>query len=214
MSMRQQCILVLIASCVASVSAFAESPPPRSPFGAITWTATKREKPSAGMTMGQFQVKFEETTLDEVRGTTSVGRIAHQGDAGESIYWLCYTDVGANYVDHIWIIAHGEMGGSERRVTSVSAMRVTGGSASSDCPALPKAMSPVMLGTGIWLGESSIDIDKKLGAPSHKKGSWQSYDYSGRSHSKCEGDDVMNWLVLHIEGGRMNQLHAGQVTAC
>ena len=89
---RRAIVLGVLVS--ASLSAFAETFPPIAPFDAITWKATMKRKPSTGLKMGTFRVRFESTTLDDVRRAASVGAIAHRGDAGESAYWLCYTSAG------------------------------------------------------------------------------------------------------------------------
>ena len=145
-----------------------------------------------------------------------VGEIAHQGDAGESIYWLCYTNVNPIRVERIWIIAHGEMGGREHLVTNISAEYLPNGRATTDCPALPEKMKPLSLDSQLWLNASATDARTRLGASSYQKGPWQSFDYQGKMRGNCEGEgfDVMNWLLLRFEKGRVNSLNVGQVTSC
>ena len=44
----------------------------------------------------------------------------------------------------------------------------------------------------------------------------QSYNYSGKVPGACspEGFDLLNWMLLKIEGGKVVELRAGQVTSC
>lgn len=199
----------------ATVNSFAGTPPPTTPFDAMTWRATMKKKPSTGVKMGAFHVRFEKTTLDDVRKTVGVGYLAHQGDAGESINWVCYTNVNPASVERIWIISHGEMGGRERRVTDISAELLPNGIATTDCPALPEGMKPLILDSQLWLGASESDARTRFGAPSYHKGPWRSFDYQGKARGNCEGGfDVLNDLLLRFENGRVNFLHAGQVTSC
>lgn len=84
-----------------AIQVFAGTPPPESPFDAMPWKATMKSRPATGLGMGSLRVRLEKTTLDDVRRAASVGDIAHQGDAGESIYWLCYTNLTPAPVERI-----------------------------------------------------------------------------------------------------------------
>jgi hypothetical protein len=206
---------VFVGVVCACLNSFAETPPPVSPFDAITWEPTLKARPSSGIRMGSFRVRFEKTTLDEVRHAASIGDIAHRGDAGESTYWLCYTNVALTRVERIWIIA-SEMGGSKHHVSHISAELVPEEGATRDCPALPDKMKPLSLESGLWLNASESNARKRLGRPSYKKGPWQSFDYQSKIPGNCEGGgfDFLNWVLLRFDGGRVNTVHAGQVTSC
>ena len=198
----------------ASATSSADTPPPKTPFDSQSWKASLKEKATDGMTMGSLRVKFEQTSLDDIRRAVSAGRISHQGDAGESIYWLCYTNIGASQIERIWLIAHGEMGGSNHSVTSISAQLLPDGKSTSDCPALPANMQPLSLDNHLWLNSPESDV-LKLGAPSYQKEPWRSYDYEGKVPGNCEGGfDLLNWLLIKVGKGRVTSLHAGQVTSC
>lgn len=208
---------VLLGTLIsATLSSFAETPPPMAPFDAITWEATMKRKPSTGFKMGAFPVRFERTTLNDVRRAAPVGEIAHRGDAGESAYWLCYTSARTTQTEIVWIVAHGEMGGSAHHITNISAELVPNGIATSDCPALPDRLKPMSLDNQLWLGAPEGAVLAKLGAPSYKKDGWQSFDFQGKVPGKCEGGgfDRSAWLLLHFQNGRVNSLQVGQVTSC
>jgi hypothetical protein len=204
---------ILVGTACAS---FAQTPPPAGPFDAITWKAASKEIPSSGVRMGTLIVRFEKTTLDDVRRAASAGDIAHRGDAGESAYWLCYTSVGKTAVERIWVISHGEMGGPEHFVTDVSAQRLPHESATADCPALPGNLMPVSLDNGLWLGASEKAATRKLGASSFRKGAWRSWDFQGKVPGDCAGGgfDLSASLLLHFQNGRIDSLEVGQVTSC
>jgi len=208
------CALVMLTA--VSVNSLAETPPPHTPFDAITWKATMKRKPSTGAKMGSFSVRFEKTTLDDVRKAASAGTISHHGDANESIYWLCYTNVTPIQTEKIWIISHGEMGGPEHFVTNISAELLANERATADCPALPEKLKPMVLDSHLWLNASASGVRAKLGNPSYQKGPWRSFDYQGKLRGDCEGGgfDVVNWLLLRFEKGRVNSLYVGQITSC
>ncbi len=201
---------------MVSVVASAEPPPQLSPFDDHSWKATLKAQPTHGANMGTYPIKFEATTLNDVQKAAAVGEIAHQGDAGDSIYWLCYTNKNQNQDERIWIISHGEMGGPEHSVTLISAQILPNAKATPDCPTLPANLKPVSLDNHLWLNSPASDLLKPLGTPSYQKGSWQSYSYQGKVPGDCDGGgfDLTNWLMLRLDKGRVTALHAGQVTSC
>jgi len=203
--------LMLIPLC-----ALGDTPPPKYPFDAVTWDATLKAEPSLGLKMGPTYVRLEQTTLNDVRRTISIGDIAHQGDASESVYWLCYTNVTSTAVERLWIMANGEMGGSEHSITNITAQLLPKGSATKDCPALPRRFTPLSLDHHIWLQDSVSSILKKLGRPSYQKGRWWSFDYQGKVPGNCEGEgfDLVNSLLVETNHGRVRSLSLDRVTSC
>lgn len=201
----------LVLMCCGS--AIAATPPPALPFSSISWKATAAEKAATGLRLGTYAIAFEETTLAGVRAAVESGELQHQGDAGESIYWLCYTIAGK---ERIWITAHGEMGGPEHAVTSVSGQEIKGVKINKDCPALPTRLQPVSLDKGLWLGTTEKEALKVLGPVSYSEGSWRSVDYQGKVPGNCDpgGFDLTNWVLYKSEKDRLTTLIAGQVTSC
>lgn len=196
--------------------AFAATPPPAVSPGLLPHEATLRLAPSRGITMGSLPVRFEKTSLDEILNATRAGALAHQGDAGASVYWLCYTNLNDTVAERIWIISDGEMGGDRHLVTGVSAQRLPDGRASAECPALPANRKPIALEHGVWLATSPRTVRRKLGAPSFKNAAWESYDYAAKVPGRCApgGFDLTSSLLLRIEQGRIHFLRIGHVTSC
>lgn len=159
--------------------------------------------------MGDFSVVYEETTLAEVKSKVGLGRVLHQGDAAESVYWLCYTARGAR----IWIMS-GEMGGGERVIDV--AVEDGGFAPAEDCPSLPPGFQLVSLDSEVWVGMSESAVLQLLGPPSHREGDWLSFDFTGKKPGACkpEDADVTNWAFIKLMRGRVVRVHAGQVTSC
>jgi hypothetical protein len=216
--MHRHCADVVVLAFLATmpVGTLADTPPPRTPFDAITWDATLKAEPSLGVRMGSFYVRLEKTTLDDVRRVASVGDIAHQGDAGESVYWLCYTNVGPTPPERIWIMAHGEMGGDEHFVTNISAEVVPSAKATTDCPTLPAKLTPVSLDQDIWLRSLVGDVLTKLGQPSYEKEAWRSFNYRGKVPGDCENEglDLLSSLLVRVKSGQVTSLYLNRVTSC
>jgi hypothetical protein len=199
----------------ASSNAYAQTPPPAAPFDAMTWKATLKRKPPTTLQMGTLRIQLEQTTLDEVRRTASVGNIAHRGDAGDSVYWLCYTRSGLDPRQRIWIMSHGEMGGDRHYVTGIRAQAIPGGRATADCPALPTHLQPLSLDNHIWLGASEEEASMRIGAPSFRSGPWWSYDFAGKVAGNCPGgSDLTASLMLQVQHGHVNSLSINQTTSC
>lgn len=200
------CLLVLFSALTS-----AALPPPEPPAAAISWEPKSKTRLITNLAMGTINLQFEETTLGTIADLIGLGRIEHQGDASESIYWLCYTTP----TERLWIIAHGEMGGPEHRITEVAARSQSSAVATADCPALPTSFQPVSLNGELWLGPKK-DLLKRLGEPSHIEGQWRAYNFEGTEPGNCrpQGFDVLNWLWVLTDKGRVTAIHAGQVTSC
>lgn len=65
------------------------SPPPRFPLE-VAPKATMKAAPVSLIKIGRISVIFDKTTLGEAIKEIGAGKIQHQGDAGESEYWICY----------------------------------------------------------------------------------------------------------------------------
>ena len=203
---------LLLASAVAHAEGLA---PPTQPFDAQTWPSSMSRRPITGAILGVLHLEFEKTTLPDVLLRAAVGSIQHSGDAGESIYWLCYT-VSGTKPTRLWLASHGEMGGPEHALTGVALVALKSSQPVADCPALPAHMRPMsLLGGPVRIGAEMRSLSKKLGPPSHRSGAWISYDFAGKAPGNCLGGfDVLNSLVLKVESGTVKAIHANQVTSC
>ena len=209
------CVLALGALLMAgSETARSATPPPPIPNERIIGMPSAGTKPTTGVQLGALQVVWETTLLAQVTRAIGAGAIQHEGDAGESAYWLCYTIAGER-AQRIWLIADGEMGGPEQSVTRVAAEESTDGEASLDCPRLPKTFLPVTLGHGLWIGADEHSVSKAIHALPHVVGPLRSVQYHSKVPGKCEGGfDQLNWLEYKIDHGRVTAIWAGQVTSC
>jgi hypothetical protein len=206
-----------IVVALAATSAAAQTPPPRLPFASGSWKPLSTAKPATGLKMGALDVRFEKTTLNAISNKAGTGKIFHQGDAGESIYWLCYTVHVQPLVERLWLVSYGGMGGPEHAVTSITGQQLQPtAQPTDDCPALPSTLQPLSLGRNVWLGATDTAALKILGRSSYQKGQWWSFDYQGKVQGNCQpnGFDLINWLFFETAQGRIVLISAGQVTSC
>jgi hypothetical protein len=210
-------MILAALSCVAAQSPRSSSNlPPETPFGDEYPSESRPNPPSDGIVLGSYTVAFEKTTLAEVIKASGTGLIKHAGDAGGSQYWLCYT-VPSSSPSTLWVISHGEMGGSDHVVTSLAWMARTDDASPAECPSLASQMLPISLSNGLKLGDSADVVTRILGAPQEKRDGWVSFAYEGKVEDggQCSGGlDLGNWLIIDTTTDTIQSLHAGQVTSC
>jgi hypothetical protein len=138
------------------------------------------------------------------------------GDAGDSVYWLCFTNPGrTGFADQIWIVSNGEMGGSEHDITEVIARRAHGQPLTRRCPKLPVDMRSLSFDDHLWLGDSDETVRSKLGSPSVEDYLWRTFDYQGKVPAECEGGfDRTDWLTTKSSHNHLTLIAAGQITSC
>lgn len=202
--------LTLFASAAALSAGLclAEAPPV-----VPEWSAERglSSKPPAGtgITLGSLRITLEQTKLTQVQQALG-GRIAHHGDAGDSLYWLCYTL--PEMKQRLWL-AYDEMGaGSINHIYAA----VSTQPASQSCP-VPKVAikQPPALDNGLWLGATQAQVNSTLGKPTLRHGRWQTFLQWRKQPSVHQGkkveSDLLNDVDLTMSNGRVNVLHAHQV---
>lgn len=207
--------ITLLSTIMLAGVAHAALPPPAIPDEMLNTPTTTLTLPS-GATLGDYHLRFEETTLAQIQQTIKVNSgIAHQGDAGDSIYWLCYTLPAKHAGQRLWLIASGEMGGPEHSITELAVQRANGATPTADCPALPSRFQPVKLDNStVWPGQTQDE------ALLHNGGGHQSDNWLFLSSEKwvppgtCEEAAQENSLYIHTVFGRVDIVDAGQITAC
>ena len=107
-------LLVQLAFPAADCSA-QTAPPPVDEHALERVGPTVVKRLATDFSLGAFAGRFEETRLGAVREAVGKGTIQHQGDAGASIYWLCYRRAQ----HRLWVVSHGEMGGPDHLVTEI-----------------------------------------------------------------------------------------------
>lgn len=205
----------LMASLILVGRAHAAVPPPSVP-DEMVMTPTTTLALLSGAMLGNYHLRFEETTLAQVQQVVGVNSgIAHQGDAGESIYWLCYTIPGEHAGQRLWLIADGEMGGQEHDITELMVQGVSGAVPTSDCPALPSRFQPARFDNSpVWPGMSREKVVLNTGG-GNQNGNWlflssEKWVPSGT----CEEAAQENSMYIHTVFGRVDIVDTGQITAC
>ena len=208
-------VLTLIAIPRAANGA-AVPPPIQQPI--FNNPATLLAKPSNGVVLGGLHVVFVKTTLRDVIKSMNSGRIDSQGEAGEAILWICYTLVAPKGNERVWVIASAEMGGPDHEVTEIDAKLIHAMAPTPDCPAPLNTSARTTMDNGLWLGDATETIHRRLGQPSNTLGDWEEFEYQGKAPGRglCapEGLDVVNWFAAKLGSGSVSEIHAGQTSSC
>jgi hypothetical protein len=194
----------------------AATPPPDTPK--LQRGIPLQTKPSTGLWLGSVHVILEQTTLSAVRKAVAAGSISSQGEAGQGISWLCYTNLSSPVPERIWISTGNEMGGPERRVMGMTAQLLPEGLVTADCPALPPALTPVRIDNGLWLNDKVRAVANVLHTPLNEGQEWQQFSYAGKvpgmGGRPPDGCDLLNGFAVKLRAGRVALLQIYQVTSC
>jgi hypothetical protein len=202
---------------VFAAAAFSKTSPPvvDESIGESEASWRAESKPAEELTMGKLHIQFEQTTLSKVLNAVKSGAIQHQGDAAESVLWLCYTVLTEGHNARVWIESSGEMGGSEHRVTEIAVRRIPHNDSPSDCPTLPKRFEPLTFSNGIWIGASEATVRRTFPLGVMHGGEHVFIGYQGKVSGDCDsGFDLLNSLNLTFRAGLLEAIDAGQVTSC
>ena len=153
--------------------------------------------------VGGQKLMLEQTTLADL--VKRFGGAAHsQGDAGNAIDWVCYSDATTRRT--LWF-ASDEMGGARKAVMSFALAVGDGGSEGNGCDKPTTPLGKVVLNLPS-LGGSVADINREFGA---------GLDHSPSillSGSRPKGKDAtrQTWIQYKLNDGRIVGVAVGQST--
>ncbi|MET4175489.1 hypothetical protein ABIB99_006604 [Bradyrhizobium sp. LA6.1] len=204
---RKTLFLLLLLFAIPADDCSAQTPPPpvdEHAFERVPPTVVKRL--ATRFSLGAFAGRFEETRLGAVREAVGEGTIRHQGDAGDSIYWLCYRRAQ----HRLWVVSSGEMGGPDHLVTEiVEELTEKDAGASVDCAIIPEKFSPVVLDSKLHLGMSRQEVITALGPPSKSEAAQIVYSHEGKL---ADGFDETAWLILGFGEDKLVSMRGGKTT--
>jgi hypothetical protein len=209
-------IALVLALAMPAPAAAPDLPPPALPLpGPRIAERDVTHSAFAALLLGKTTITFEKTRLADVMALTGAGQVANQGDAGESIYWLCYRYRDLNRVNMLQITAHGEMGGPEHSITDVN-ITVVNGEGDARCPFLPARLTPVVADAGFGLNTSYADFLRLLGKPggeARNVAGWSLIHHVPiRIHGTDQIADISQYVDVRFRDGRAVELHFGQVS--
>ena len=100
---RKTLLLLLLLFAIPAADCSAQPPPPVDEHALERVPPTVKKRVATRFSLGAFAGRFEETRLGAVREAVGEGTIQHQGDAADSIYWLCYRRAQ----HRLWVVSSG-----------------------------------------------------------------------------------------------------------
>src|ERR1700761_8223973 len=204
---RRALFLLLLLFAIPADGCFAQTLPPpvdEHVFEGVPPTVVKRL--ATRFSLGAFAGRFEETPLGAVREAVGEGTIQHQGDAGDSIYWLCYRRAQ----HRLWVVSSGEMGGPDHLVTEiVEELTEKDTDTSTDCAIIPEKFSPLVFDGKLHLGMSRLEVVTALGPPSKSEAAQMVYSHDGKL---ADGFDETAWLILRFREEKLVSMRGGKTT--
>jgi hypothetical protein len=181
-----------------------------------TAPAVHSPRPAFTIDLGKLGVEFEKTTLATVSSAAGVGTVSHEADAVSDAYWLCYTMPSPRRTQRVWLIADGDKGGSDHRITAFqTAFLPAEKEAPADCPLLPPMLQPIAFGRLFWLGMQASEVKAAIGQPSFISAQSWRYFYETRVPKDGEQPPRLNresFLELFWRDDRLEGLAASQTT--
>ena len=176
-------------------------------------TRTVKDPIFDSMIFGKLKVVFEKSRLADVAAEVKGSRIKHRGDAGESMYWLCYRFKDKDMTGQLYVTAHGEMGGPEHAVGGVVLKDKI--SDETDCPELPSKLLPVNSDNGLGLGSRYEDFLLHLGKPGTRLGDRALWMVERETHlgGSPEPWTVLQSVEVEFHDGKAATLSLNQVTS-
>jgi hypothetical protein len=193
---RKTLFLLLLLFAIPADDCSAQTPPPpvdEHAFERVPPTVVKRL--ATRFSLGAFAGRFEETLLGAVREAVGEGTIQHQGDAGDSIYW---------------VVSSGEMGGPDHLVTEiVEELTEKDTETSTDCAIIPEKFAPLVFDGKLHLGMSRLEVVTALGPPSKSEAAQMVYSHDGKL---ADGFDETAWLILRFREEKLVSMRGGKTT--
>lgn len=166
---------------------------------------TAQNAPGWPLRIGELSVVWNTTSLHDVMTAIGSGEIDTQGDAAESLSWLCYTLSDTTPAQRLWLTS-SEMGGGA--VIDGFAALETQAPAEPLCPRLPRRFLPVRLANGLWLGAAAAQVRKVLGEEK-VPGQLQLY-----VHTQDSGDQLVRaMMAVATKHARLTAMHLNYSTS-
>jgi hypothetical protein len=198
--------LLALAVLTADDCAAQTPPPPVDEHALERVPPTVVKRLATRFSLGAFAGRFEETPLGAVREAVGEGTIQHQGQAGGSIYWLCYRRAQ----HRLWVVSSGEMGGPDHLVSEIVAeLTEKDTETSTDCAILPEKFAPLVFDGKLHLGMSRSAVVKALGPPSKSEAAQMVYSHVGKL---ARGFEETAWLILRFRGEELVSMRAVKTT--
>jgi hypothetical protein len=161
------------------------------------------------LTVSDVTVTLDDTELQAMQARFG-GEIGSEGDAAESLGWLCLhgNDAAGPWV--LWLES-GEMDGP-----SIGAFQwrrvVTNSEFDERCQALPETRSNVKLPINLRLGTPKAEVIQRFGRPTSQKDGTLLYEHEHKESIHGEPCTSLNLVIVVVRNGVVWAIEAHQTT--
>lgn len=142
------------------------------------------------------------TTLNEVKDKFKAKEIYHEGDAGNSLYALCFKGPGGSTI----AFESGEMGGNERVVSSVSVNSAQAPyKLKQICEKTNLIKSKIAI-NGISLGMSPDLVKKLVGSPTMQDTNTIEFKYAIQEKTELGQKDITSSMTVEFKDSMSNKI--------
>jgi hypothetical protein len=150
-----------------------------------------------------------ESKLSDVRKKFPSGNIFHDGDAGNSVYVLCYQGKDGTIAA---FESSGEMGGADHIVTFASVMgKDTSYRFKQHCLMSDSINREIKSFTGLHLGMTKADVKKIMGTPSKEISTLILYNYEVNEAKTSGTAEINSNLDVRFTGDNASQFSFSKI---
>jgi hypothetical protein len=212
MKLKTTCqVLVVAALSAFAPMMFAQHLDPNRSIPSVHHVTSTRAAPLfKQVRAGALHLTLETNTLADIEKAFG-GTIQHEGDAGDSTYWLCYAGAGAGGKPALFWFVSGEMGGSDHGILNIAMQPNPTGKVPEGCTAAPHDLTNIDFGIP-GVGAAIGDVASRFGdaKPDH-----DGLFHYAASYPSVEAKDftVTQTLVYTAKNGRVAGVSITQVTS-
>jgi len=204
--------------CVATCVALAQSESPKG----LVWkplriidsrshlpNATVPKEMVGRLQISNLDIVLEDTDMKDAQARFG-GTLGDEGDAGDSLEWLCLSGVDSAGQWVLWLES-GEIDADS--ISSFQWRRVPSGTAfDKRCAALSRADSRVTLPVALTLGIPETEVLRVLGKPTARQGETLLYVHEHEEVVKGESFTALNTTTVLIRDGKVWAIEVGKST--
>jgi len=172
--------------------------------------STVREVMVSDFDISDLKIVLEKTRLSDIQAKLGADE-GHDGEAGDSLYWLCYRGRDADGPWALWLMA-GEM--DDGTVGRFQWRRIRPSERFDDrCPVLQRTKSKVKLPLTLRLGMPEADLVKMLGRPTRRYGQTLMFVHNHDEILNNQPYTVQNTVTVLIRDGKVSAVEVFKLTS-
>lgn len=200
-------VVVTVCLSTAAYALYQETGVPSIPFEENEATGLDAHI-EASIDVAGLQVVLEKTSLLDIQKKTG-GLIRHQGDAGGSLYFLCYNSKYNTIPIQVWFFS-GELGGEGHLIHGLYVQKgAYFTNLASSCTSIKENSISLKIDDEFWIDQNMDVVNKKIGSHSSAEDGWNFYTHTSNEDNEYQKATI---LGLELHNQRVKSLYLGQTT--